>query len=93
MAVIGGGVAPGVPTPAPFAAADAAATDAFRPQQVTVSTPTGADGDRLVALGPDLTEHTGQDRVEVLQQVPVVVDRGQRVKAGPKTCAQKWSKR
>ncbi|QDI69994.1 carboxypeptidase [Streptomyces calvus] len=57
--VIGGAVAPGAPAPA-------AAADAFRPQLVTVSTPTRADKDRLVALGLDLTEHAGHDYVEVV---------------------------
>ncbi|MGY1805201.1 M14 family metallopeptidase [Blastococcus sp. SYSU D00922] len=38
----------------------------FRPQLVTVDTPTAADRDRLESLGLDLTEHAGQDYVEVV---------------------------
>ncbi|MET9438409.1 M14 family zinc carboxypeptidase [Streptomyces sp. NPDC006551] len=44
----------------------AAAAETFRPQLVTVDTPTRADKDRLVALGLDLTEHAGHDYVEVV---------------------------
>ncbi|MEX0836543.1 MAG: M14 family zinc carboxypeptidase, partial [Nitriliruptor sp.] len=40
--------------------------DAFAPQLVTVTTPTRADKDRLVALGLDLTEHAGHDYIEVV---------------------------
>ncbi|MEV3989918.1 M14 family zinc carboxypeptidase [Streptomyces sp. NPDC049837] len=58
VAAAGGGLLPGSAVPA--AAAE------FRPQLVTVSTPTRADKDRLVALGLDLTEHAGHDYVEVV---------------------------
>lgn len=51
-----------VPTAPPGTTAAAA----FAPQLVTVSTPTEADKDRLVALGLDLTEHAGRDYVEVV---------------------------
>lgn len=40
--------------------------DAFRPQLVTVDTPTRADKRRLQGLGLDLTEHAGHDYVEVV---------------------------
>ena len=40
--------------------------EAFRPQLVTVDTPTRADKDRLASLGLDLTEHAGRDYVEVV---------------------------
>ncbi|MBT2675853.1 carboxypeptidase [Streptomyces sp. ISL-14] len=58
--VAGGGPVPASPVPA------AAAAAGFRPQLVTVSTPTRVDKDRLVALGLDLTEHAGHDYVEVV---------------------------
>jgi hypothetical protein len=38
----------------------------YRPQLVTVHTPTRADKDRLHGLGLDLTEHAGRDYVEVV---------------------------
>ncbi|MBT2440765.1 carboxypeptidase [Streptomyces sp. ISL-36] len=58
-AVTGGGLLP-------MGTAPAAAAETFRPQLVTVDTPTRADKDRLVALGLDLTEHAGHDYVEVV---------------------------
>jgi hypothetical protein len=45
---------------------DTVTETAFAPQLVTVDTPTAADKDRLHALGLDLTEHAGQDYVEVV---------------------------
>jgi hypothetical protein len=50
----------GLTTPA------AAESDEFRPQLVTVDTPTDADKALLQTLGLDLTEHAGQDYVEVV---------------------------
>ena len=44
----------------------AAESDEFRPQLVTVDTPTDADKALLQTLGLDLTEHAGQDYVEVV---------------------------
>ena len=44
----------------------AAAPDVFRPQLVTVDTPTRADKALPQTLGLDLTEHAGQDYVEVV---------------------------
>jgi hypothetical protein len=44
----------------------AAESDEFRPQLVTVDTPTRADKALLQTLGLDLTEHAGQDYVEVV---------------------------
>ena len=41
-------------------------TSTFRPQLVKVRTPTSADKTRLNRLGLDLTEHAGQDYVEVV---------------------------
>ncbi|HVM18354.1 MAG TPA: M14 family metallopeptidase, partial [Egibacteraceae bacterium] len=38
----------------------------FRPQLVTVNTPTRADKDRLTSLGLDVTEHAGRDYIEVV---------------------------
>jgi hypothetical protein len=52
-------------TPTVPAAADPVA-DAFRPQLVTVDTPTTADKQLLQTLGLDLTEHAGHDYVEVV---------------------------
>jgi hypothetical protein len=52
-------------TPAVPAGADPVA-DAFRPQLVTVDTPTAADKQLLQTLGLDLTEHAGHDYVEVV---------------------------
>ena len=43
-----------------------ATPDEFRPQLVTVDTPTRADKQLLQTLGLDLTEHAGQDYVEVV---------------------------
>ncbi|MEV4918333.1 M14 family metallopeptidase [Streptomyces tirandamycinicus] len=59
VAAAGGGLLPASTVPA-------AAGEVFRPQLVTVDTPTRADKDRLVALGLDLTEHAGHDYVEVV---------------------------
>ncbi|MGY1727978.1 M14 family metallopeptidase [Geodermatophilus sp. SYSU D01062] len=56
----------GAPTPA-------AAEDPFRPQLVTVDTPTSADKDLLQTLGLDLTEHAGHDYVEVVLHTPADV--------------------
>ena len=53
-------------TTAGLAAPAAAEPDVFRPQLVTVDTPTRADKDLLQTLGLDLTEHAGQDYVEVV---------------------------
>jgi hypothetical protein len=51
--------------------APAAATpDPFRPQLVTVETPTRADKALLQTLGLDLTEHAGHDYVEVVLHTP-----------------------
>ena len=51
--------------------APAAATpDAFRPQLVTVDTPSRADKQLLQTLGLDLTEHAGHDYVEVVLHTP-----------------------
>jgi hypothetical protein len=44
----------------------AATDDVFRPQLVTVDTPTRADKQLLQTLGLDLTEHAGHDYVEVV---------------------------
>ncbi|TFV86821.1 M14 family metallopeptidase [Blastococcus sp. CT_GayMR16] len=44
----------------------AADPESFRPQLVTVDTPTSADRELLQTLGLDLTEHAGQDYVEVV---------------------------
>jgi hypothetical protein len=59
-AVLVGLTATGVTPPA------AATSDEFRPQLVTVDTPTSADKALLQTLGLDLTEHAGQDYVEVV---------------------------
>jgi hypothetical protein len=40
--------------------------DTFRPQLITVDTPTRADKNRLTALGLDVTEHAGRDYIEVV---------------------------
>ena len=42
----------------------------FRPQLVTVDTPTRADKALLQTLGLDLTEHAGHDYVEVVLHTP-----------------------
>ena len=44
--------------------------DPFRPQLVTVDTPTRADKALLQTLGLDLTEHAGHDYVEVVLHTP-----------------------
>ena len=44
--------------------------DVFRPQLVTVDTPSRQDKERLQSLGLDLTEHAGHDYVEVLLHTP-----------------------
>ncbi|MBC9727582.1 carboxypeptidase [Streptomyces sp. TRM68367] len=55
----------------PVAAAPSAdAADDFRPQLVTVDTPTRAAKDKLAALGLDLTEHAGHDFTEVVLHRP-----------------------
>ncbi len=59
-ALLVGLTATGVTPPA------AASPDAFRPQLVTVDTPTREDKALLQTLGLDLTEHAGQDYVEVV---------------------------
>jgi hypothetical protein len=59
-AVLIGLATAGVPAPA------AATPDAFRPQLVTVNTPDRTDKQLLQTLGLDLTEHAGQDYVEVV---------------------------
>jgi hypothetical protein len=50
-----------------------AAPDVFRPQLVTVDTPTRADKALLQTLGLDLTEHAGHDYVEVVLHSPADV--------------------
>ncbi len=52
--------------PAAFTSSAAAEDTAFAPQLVTVDTPTRADKELLQTLGLDLTEHAGQDYVEVV---------------------------
>lgn len=52
-----------------------ATAEAFAPQLVTVDTPTRADKSRLQSLGLDLTEHAGQDYVEVVLHNPVDLGR------------------
>jgi hypothetical protein len=49
-------------------------TPTFRPQLVTVHTPTPADKSRLNRLGLDLTEHAGRDFVEVVLHRQADVD-------------------
>src|SRR3712207_940313 len=51
----------------------AAAADEFRPQLVTVDTPTREDKRLLQTLGLDLTEHAGHDYVEVVLHSPADV--------------------
>ena len=53
-------------TSAGLTAPAAATSDEFRPQLVTVDTPTREDKRLLQALGLDLTEHAGHDYVEVV---------------------------
>jgi hypothetical protein len=55
----------GLTTAGPTAPA-AATSDEFRPQLVTVDTPTREDKRLLQTLGLDLTEHAGHDYVEVV---------------------------
>jgi hypothetical protein len=50
-----------------------AAPDVFRPQLVTVDTPSRADKALLQTLGLDLTEHAGHDYVEVVLHRPADV--------------------
>ncbi len=57
-----------VPTSA--AQGETTAPDDFRPQLVTVDTPTRAARTRLTKLGLDLTEHAGRDYVEVVLHSP-----------------------
>ncbi|MCW2578808.1 MAG: cpt, partial [Blastococcus sp.] len=59
-AVLVGLTTAGLPTPA------AATPDPFRPQLVTVDTPTRAHKQLLQTLGLDLTEHAGRGYVEVV---------------------------
>ncbi len=47
-----------------------AGSDVFRPQLVTVDTPSRQEKERLQSLGLDLTEHAGHDYVEVLLHTP-----------------------
>jgi hypothetical protein len=62
----------GLSTAAPSAPATAS-SEAFRPQLVTVQTPTSADKQLLQTLGLDLTEHAGHDYVEVVLHSPADV--------------------
>jgi hypothetical protein len=57
-------------TSAGLTAPAAATPDPFRPQLVTVETPTRADKALLQTLGLDLTEHAGHDYVEVVLHTP-----------------------
>jgi hypothetical protein len=50
-----------------------ATPDVFKPQLVTVDTPTRADKQLLQTLGLDLTEHAGHDYVEVVLHSPADV--------------------
>ena len=73
---LGTAVVVGFSTAAPAAALpiDPPATDdAFRPQLVTVDTPTRGDKQLLQTLGLDLTEHAGHDYVEVVLHSPADV--------------------
>jgi hypothetical protein len=66
---LGTAVVVGFGTAAPAAALPIdppAIDDAFRPQLVTVDTPTRGDKQLLQTLGLDLTEHAGHDYVEVV---------------------------
>ena len=63
-AVLVGLATAGVTAPA------AATPDVFRPQLVTVDTPSRADKQLLQTLGLDLTEHAGHDYVEVVLHTP-----------------------
>jgi hypothetical protein len=60
-------------TTAGLTAPAAAEDDAFRPQLVTVDTPTREDKRLLQTLGLDLTEHAGRDYVEVVLHTPADV--------------------
>ncbi|WP_258564556.1 M14 family metallopeptidase [Streptomyces himalayensis] len=51
-------------------APSAKAADEFRPQLVTVDTPSRAAKEKLAALGLDLTEHAGHDFTEVVLHRP-----------------------
>jgi hypothetical protein len=53
-----------------FTAPATATPDVFRPQLVTVDTPTQEDKRLLQTLGLDLTEHAGHDYVEVVLHTP-----------------------
>ncbi|GAB2778616.1 M14 family zinc carboxypeptidase [Nocardioides salsibiostraticola] len=64
LAVLGTTLAPGSTSVASSSAGNVA--EAFAPQLVLVQTPTRADKDRLQTLGLDLTEHAGQDYIEVV---------------------------
>ncbi|MFM9368561.1 M14 family zinc carboxypeptidase [Streptomyces sp. Da 82-17] len=66
LAAVGGATAS---TTATADTAHAASSD-FRPQLVTVDTPTRAAKAKLSALGLDLTEHAGHDFVEVVLHTP-----------------------
>jgi hypothetical protein len=55
------------------AAPTGATSEVFRPQLVTVDTPTRADKQLLQTLGLDLTEHAGHDYVEVVLHTPADV--------------------
>ncbi|WP_206051666.1 M14 family zinc carboxypeptidase [Nocardioides ferulae] len=56
---------------APGTSAAGPVGEVFRPQLVTVATPTAADKQRLTRLGLDLTEHAGHDYVEVVLHTPL----------------------
>ncbi|SNR54864.1 M14 family zinc carboxypeptidase [Blastococcus mobilis] len=62
----------GLATAGPTAPA-AATSEEFRPQLVTVDTPTREDKRLLQTLGLDLTEHAGHDYVEVVLHSPADV--------------------
>jgi Zinc carboxypeptidase len=59
--------------PVAQATPDAATPDPFRPQLVTVDTPTRTEKRLLQTLGLDLTEHAGHDYVEVVLHGPADV--------------------
>ncbi len=64
FAVLGTALAPDSTSVASTSSENAA--EAFAPQLVLVETPNRADKDRLQTLGLDLTEHAGQDYIEVV---------------------------
>ncbi|SEK99986.1 Zinc carboxypeptidase [Blastococcus sp. DSM 46786] len=66
-ALVGFTTVAGPPAPA------TAGSDEFRPQLVTVDTPTREDKRLLQTLGLDLTEHAGHDYVEVVLHSPADV--------------------